>query len=314
MSVVGGSTGQKVRGILEVPGIDVELAYTDVRGVDDGPTVLLTGGMHGGEYPGIAAAIETARRLDPTQVSGRVFVIHLTNPPAFWDRRMYLNPLDGKNLGRCFPGDPQGSASERMAAVVFGVARQANCWMDLHGGDIHEALVPFSIFSSLGGSELVAAARHLCEIYGIPRVVPSGLPQGQPTVSFDVAAASLGIPAILAESGGVGQIDDASVERHLVGVENVLRHLGVLSGAPAPHGPQVVYSAEERVRSEVQGFWRCLVRPGDTVRAGDPAGVLKDVYGDTLREVAIPRDGEVLYTATSYAIGVGDPLFSVAVP
>ncbi|MDP2958988.1 MAG: hypothetical protein Q8N53_21375, partial [Longimicrobiales bacterium] len=49
--------GAKKSGFLDVPGTGVRMPMTVVNGVEDGPRVLITGGVHGGEYPGIEAAI-----------------------------------------------------------------------------------------------------------------------------------------------------------------------------------------------------------------------------------------------------------------
>src|SRR5207302_897801 len=75
--------------------------------------------VHGGEYPGIEAAIQTARALDPAGIRGGVIIVHVVDVPAFHGRNIYICPLDGKNPNRVFPGNPAGSASERLAHTVF---------------------------------------------------------------------------------------------------------------------------------------------------------------------------------------------------
>ncbi len=301
--------GEKLRGAIRVPGTDVEIPFTVARGPSDGPTVLVSGGVHGGEYPGIAAAVSVARRLDAAGLRGTVIVLHLTNPPAFWGKSQYWNPLDGKNLNRCFPGDPEGSASERMAAAVTEIAKSADYWIDMHGGDIHEALVPFATYADLGTAEVRETAHRMAAAYGIPRLlVSSGFAGG----TFETGA-QLGKPAILAEAGQMGQLDPDSERTHVEGVENVLRLVGVLPGDAVRHAEPVVYTDSIWSRAAAPGFWRCAVHAGDQVAEGDLVGTLTDVYGDLLQEVTAPQSGEVLFVATSYAIGADDPLFAVAV-
>jgi len=304
------ASGSKIRGTFEVPGTDVAIPFTDVRGARDGPTFLISGGVHGGEYPGIAAAIEVASRLQPKDVSGRVIVLHLTNPPAFWGKSQYWNPLDGKNLNRCFPGDPRGSASERMAARVVQVLDEADYWIDMHGGDIHESLVPFTIFSDAGGPDVTRTAERMAAAYGIPRLVRSSSVGG----SSYAAGAELGKPAILPESGQVGQLDPVSQAIHVQGVLDVLRNFKILPGEPALHPSPQVYTRFIWSRAGQKGFWRSRVHPGDRVAAGELGGVLTDVYGDVVEEARVTQSGEVLFAATSFAIGKDDPLFAVAAP
>lgn len=310
MAAAGVASAQKVRGQFAVPGTEVLLPYTDVHGAEDGPTLLLSGGVHGGEYPGIAAAIEVARRLDPASLRGRVIVLHLTNPPAFWAKMQYLNLLDGKNLNRCFPGDPSGSASERMAAKVIEVLMQADYWIDLHGGDIHEELVPFTIFSDHGPAAVRKTAEAMARAYGIPRLICSASVSG----GSYAAAAELGVPAILPEAGQLGQLDAEAQETHVQGVLNVLRLLGFLPERPvAPPAPQV-YTRLIWRRASQRGLWRRRVHAGERVGRGDVAGELRDVYGDLLEEVPAPERGEVLFTASALPIGVDDPLLAVGAP
>lgn len=45
------SAGSKVQGYLEVEGTPVKMPITLINGVNEGKTVVITGGTHGGEYP-----------------------------------------------------------------------------------------------------------------------------------------------------------------------------------------------------------------------------------------------------------------------
>lgn len=61
--------GQKSRTFLPVPGTASHIPVTIINGQGDGPTLLITAGIHGGEYPGIAAAIELGRDLEPQNMA-----------------------------------------------------------------------------------------------------------------------------------------------------------------------------------------------------------------------------------------------------
>lgn len=197
--------GEKVTGFLSVPGTTVRMPMTLVHGAEPGPSVLITGGVHGGEYPGIEAAIRLAADLDPGHVRGRVVVIHIVSPLAFHARQQYVVPQDNKNPNRQFPGNARGTVTERMAhAIMSEVVPQVDAWVDLHGGDIHEALVPFTIYSDAAAPEVVAKSRALAEVYGIEYVVASNSVAG----GTYGAAAAVEVPCILTEAGQVGQLDE----------------------------------------------------------------------------------------------------------
>jgi hypothetical protein len=60
----------------------------------------------------------------------------------------------------------------------------------------------------------------------------------------------------------------------------------------------------------VAGFWHVAVRPGDTVRAGQPLGEVQDPFGVVLQAVTAPADGTVLFIVSSLAMNAGDPLLA----
>lgn len=293
-----------------MPGTDIELPYSDIRGAEPGPALLVTGGVHGGEYPGIEAAIRFARGLDASRVRGRVLVIHMTNPPAFYAKRQYISPLDEKNLNRVFPGNRDGSPTERVAAKVMEALNQADFWVDLHGGDIHEALVPFAIFSDQGGAVLSGQAEAMARAYGIERILRSSAIAG----GSYAAAAERGIPAILVEAGQVGQLDESAVAMHLRGLERLLIHLGMLEGPPPESVAEPLLTQFSWISSPATGLFYRAVQPGQLVSRGALGGVVRDAFGDLLQEVHIPQDGVVLFMVTSLAINRGEPLFAVASP
>lgn len=297
-------------GVLAVPGTPIEMPVTVVNGRAPGPRLAITAGVHGGEYPGIEAAIRTAAGLDPASVRGAVVIVHIVDVPAFAARSIYICPLDGKNPNRLFPGRPDGTASERLAHTVFTeVIAPSDAYVDLHGGDINEALVPFTITVATGNADVDARARSLAQVYGIRYVV-----EGRVGGGTYAAAAQRNIPAILTEAGGQGLLDDASLQIHLRGLRNVLCHLRITDGAPDPVEPVTTLTQLHWVRSQHTGLFYADVTPGRHVEAGARIGEIRDYFGRPLTEVRAPAAGVVLFTVTTPATNPNDPLFAVGAP
>ena len=113
--------GQKTSGFLEVPaGVDegTRIPITVVHGSRSGPVLALIAGTHGYEYPPITALQQVRRDLNPTELSGTVIIVHVANMPSFLRRTIYYSPVDGKNLNRVYPGNPDGTVCERIAHVI----------------------------------------------------------------------------------------------------------------------------------------------------------------------------------------------------
>lgn len=301
--------GQKVHGYLPVPGVQ-EIPMTLVAGERSGPTLLVSAGVHGGEYPAIAAAIRLARELSPQTLTGRVIILHIVSPASFFAKTAYVVPLDGKNLNRSFPGRARGSAAERIAhTVVHEALAKADAWVDLHGGDIHEVVVPFTMVPGAGERDVLERSLQLAEAFGIEHVVPGDDLEG----TGYAAAAALGVPAILAAAGGAGRYDVQSESIHVRGVKAVMGELGIGPAVTRTQGPVTVHRAFPWIRAGADGLFYPEVAVGERVKQGQTVGELHDVFGDTVEYYEAPADGILLFLATSLAITAGDPLMAVAV-
>jgi predicted deacylase len=300
--------GTKATGYLDVPGTPIRMPVTVVNGAAAGPRLSITAGVHGGEYPGIEAAIRTAAALDPKEVRGQVVVVPIVDVPSFQGRNIYICPLDGKNPNRVFPGNPDGTASERLAHTLFTeVIATGQFYVDLHGGDINEALLPFTILLDSGAADVDAAALALAQAYGIKYVV-----RGRVSGGTYSAAAQRRIPAILTEAGGQGLLQPEPLETHLRGLRNVLRHLGITPGTPEPARPIELLTELHWVSSSHTGLFYPEIAPGDRVVKGQRVGETRDYFGVRLAEISAPATGVVLFTVTTPATNPSDPMFAVA--
>jgi len=171
--------GAKIFGYEEVliAGVPIRFGIFLVNGSMPGPTLVVTAGVHAAEYASIAAALELGRSLQPKDLRGRVIIVPVVNVPGFGVRAIYVCPLDGKNPNRCFPGKALGTASERIAYWLFNnVMLQGDYYVDLHGGDLVEALVPFSLYHRTGNAEVDRVSLEMAQVFGIPYIVRSETP------------------------------------------------------------------------------------------------------------------------------------------
>ena len=287
----------------------VDVPVVLVNGARPGPRVGVTAGIHGAEYVSIAALREVAMSVDPAALSGSIVAVLTANPPAFAARSIYVNPLDGRNLNRVFPGDAAGTPSERLAAWLFAnVIAPADAFVDMHCGDMNEALVSFTGVEETGDPAVDACSFAMAEAYGLGTLLVGSMPGSTTT-----AAATAGIPAVLGEVGGQGRWPAEDVALHAAGLRRVLRSLGMVDEAPdKPRRPTVRLDREAWLRSQVDGCWEPSVDVGDHVAEGQVVGTVRDVFGAPLQVVTSPLDGVVLFLVTSLAMNAGDPLLAVA--
>jgi predicted deacylase len=271
---------------------ELELPCFDVRGDDDGPTLALIAGVHGCEYSSIAAVGEVVRRLEQADLAGRVRALPVGNLSAFRTRTPFVTPEDGKNLNRCFPGRADGTYSEVLAHELFEQVLVGNDYViDLHGGDLVEALEPFVLFDE---SPVQDRARSMAIAFGLPYAICT--PRADRIEGTTVAAAAdAGIAGLVAEAGGRGLLEPSATRVLADGTENVLRSVGMLTGEPESVRPTTFFRRFLWLYSPVEGWWEPAVRVGEEVAAGSELGRVRDLHGGKLAEIAAADDGVVLF-------------------
>jgi len=247
-------------------------------GNGDGPTVLVMGGNHGDEYEGQILVSRLAREVLPEQVHGRLILLPMANYPAA-QAGSRTSPLDGGNLNRSFPGDPQGTPTQVIADYIErSLLPRVDVVIDLHSGG-----------SSLQyhGATLFAQAdpdpkRHqrvldAVAAFGLPYSVINERPN---PVGLLAAARRNGVLGLLTELGGAGTVDAKVLETAWQGLRHLLAHLGVLRGQLVPEGPphdtRLLRVDRERhyIYARDDGIFEPLAPLGDHVEAGQPAGRL----------------------------------------
>lgn len=277
----------------------IEFPIVEVRGKADGPTLCLLAGVHGCEYSSIQAVRTLVRSLAPDELSGRVRALAFVNPASFVQRSPFVSPQDGKNPNRAFPGDRHGSFTDALTYHVFHeLIAPSDYLIDLHGGDMVEALHPFVLFDA---SRVEATARRMAVAFGFEhliRVPPAERIEG----STCAAAGDAGIPAIIAEAGGRGLLEQAAVDLLSGGVRSVLRELGMLPGEPSPAPARTLSRRFAWLYAPEAGWWRSDVQPGDEVQAGQRLGAIEDLFGDERHAIEAPEDGIVLFMTSVPAV------------
>ncbi|MBQ6274403.1 MAG: succinylglutamate desuccinylase/aspartoacylase family protein [Oscillospiraceae bacterium] len=306
---VRAEAGKKAEGYAPVLDTGYRMPITVINGAHEGPTVLITSGVHGGEYPGIQTAIELSRELDPQKIHGQIVLIHPINLHAFYQRVSYCVPEDGKNINRVFPGKPDGTLAEQIAYVVSEQFQaRADYHLDLHGGDLHEQLPSYVYYPNVEDPYVVNRSREIADMLEATFQVK--------TKNFGGAVGSAGlrhhIPALLIERGGRGLWSREEVEDYKANIRNVLRFLQVCEGeAVRPEKQAITVVDDATLAASRSSAWYPCVSLGDAVKEGQQIGELRDLFGNVLETIRAPFDGLVIYMVVSLAVAEGDPLITI---
>ena len=298
--------GKIWNGELELNDGKLKFPTTVLHGKRPGKTMLITAGVHAGEYVGIQAAVELSLKLDIEKVAGTIIIVKVLNRPAFENRKGSLGLTDGKNLNRVFPGNPDGTEMEQLAwAVSQELQPIADYYIDLHSGDDFETLTPYVYYAGAAPEDTVTESRRMAEQVDVPYMVKSNVASGG---SYNYAA-SQGIPSILIERGGMGAwtYEEASSTRR--DVRNILCHLGMYLGQKdfRTYYPLEVTDICYQDAEET-GLWYPFKKAGDVFKEGDLLGEVRDYEGN-IKEISIAEfDGVVLYQCGTLQIPGNSPM------
>jgi uncharacterized protein len=240
-----------------------------------GPTVFLQAGTHGDEYEGQIALCKLVRELDPGMVNGRVIIMTATNLPAALASAR-VSPLDGGNLNRAYPGDPDGGPTKAIAHYVDSVIfPMTNYHHDLHSGGSSLDYQPFVSMRRSGDPDLDRKAMAAMMAFGGPLglVWAHSLDGG----FANAAAIRRGVVSLGGEFGGGGAVTRSGVALVERGIRNLLAHAGVIERKASPTAGEAMRLIEVRERDYFvlapdAGLFEHAVELGETVEEGQLCG------------------------------------------
>ncbi len=313
------TAGQTSTGFIEVPaGSDAgtRIPVAVVRGAKPGPVLALVSGAHGTEYASIIALEKLIGTLDPAAISGTVVIVPLVNIASFEQKVPHVNPVDGKSMNRFYPGNPNGTQTERASYLITKeVVEKCDYLIDLHGGDLDESLRPYSYWAPTGNVRQDAISRGMVLAFGLDHIILSADRPRDPNASryLETTASLRGKPSITAEAGYAGRVEPEDVQTLVTGCLNVMRYLKMLPGnAPAVENP-VWIERIASLNSDVPGIFYPLVKRGTYVQQGMKIGYVTDYVGKTMMEARAPAGGVVLYICAVPSMKKGDTIANIGV-
>ena len=286
-----------------------------------GPTIVAIGGTHGDEYEGPVGLKNLVRELDPARLAaGRLIVLPILNVPAFRAARRD-SPLDGANMNRVFPGDAQGTITQRIARFVSDeVLARADVVVDLHAGGAGFEIIRCMSFHQVDDAARYAEFRETALLFGTPFVmIYTG---GMGTGLLTEEAEKMGKITIGSELGYGASTDLDGVRWAHGGVLNVMRRFGLLDEpvvalTPPTLDRQRVVAAldiDRYVTAPVSGISEPLVPIGAFVRQGQPVARIHDFerIDEPPFEIVADGDGYVMCRKFRAATEQGEVVMVIA--
>lgn len=279
----------------------IDLPVQVYRGPEDGPVLLLTGGLHGDEINGIEIIRRMITRDLITPEKGSVIAMPLVNIYGFI--QSVRGVPGGKDINRSFPGVKGGSLARLLAYTLMNeIIPQIDCGIDFHTGGASRANFP-QIRSVLDNDDNV----ELAQSFAPPVIVHSSLIDK----SFRKAAHRKGKQILVYEAGESQRFDENGIQTGIDGTLRMMKHLGMISSAPEAEEPEI-YHKSTWVRARYAGLFQPKCSLGDHVKRRQVLGHVSDPFGKEWFKTVCPHSGRIIGINHSSVIHKGDPLMHVA--
>lgn len=270
------------------------------RGREDGPVVLISGGVHGDEINGIVAV---RRMLEDNLIQplrGTVILMPLVNVYGFLSNSRTFP--DGRDLNRSFPGSKKGSLASQIAYMMSSqIIPQIDYGIDFHtGGRMLSNYPQVRVdFKDKKGFELAKA-------FGTHFILDS------PHIdkSFRKEAYKQRKHILVYEGGESMRLDDYAVEEAVAGTLRMLQFLEMVEKAPQPK-PGIILPESSWIRAKVSGIFTSNVRLGQEVKKGQILAKISDPYGQVKIPVKATHNGHVIGLNNNPVVNAGDALIHV---
>ena len=303
--------------------------YCEVKGARPGPTMAVIAGQHGMEPAGPAMLAAFLADLDADRLRGTLRAVPCANaealrggfecdvPPAVMEKaRRRGTPWGGcpfglnrqtcgRNLNRCWPGNPKGNIHDRLAAAM---------WESVVAGA--DYVIDFHCWQDTGPAGVIAYdddAIAFGRWFGIPHL--HRYPLSDHSGILALAALRAGMTALTVELAPQRRINAGQVEIGRLGLENLMRRAGMLPGRPRKPPKQYLFEYARGDRRPVRLPWDALVYPKDTpgrwYRKGEEIGdAVRLDRPQTVRTLRAPCDGILIAQAAWAMIARGRSAFT----
>ena len=283
----------------------------------DGPTMVISAGVHGDEYEGQIAVANLTRTLEAKDIRGRLILLPMVNLPAA-EAGLRVSPIDDGNLNRLYPGDPKGTPSEMIAhfheEVILPLADYA---VDLHSGGSSMLYPATCLRGPAHSPEEEAGLALLSEAFDLPYawVFTGGGGTGSTARTAMGAANRKGVINVMAELGGAGRVAPEILRRTERGLHRILHAVGMLPGyvPDAAQGTRAL-NALGCVYGFEPGLFEPLKKIGEDVAVGEIVALIHhpETPGKAPDEVPSPYAGVVLAMRAMSQVRRGDALYQIA--
>ncbi len=280
---------------MQIAGLSQSTPVLVVNGSKPGPTLCLTGAVHGDELNGIEIVRRTLYDLDPEMLAGRVIGVPIVNLQGFQQGSRYLS--DRRDLNRHFPGNPTGNLADRIAYSLFNeIISHCTMLVDIHTGSLKRTNLP-----QLRADMNIAEVRTFVKGFDRMAVVHSSGTTGM----LRTAALDAGIVAVSMESGESLRIQEKQIKAGVNSLNSLMEKQNMISRLFVWGKPEPIHYDSYWIRAEHAGILFSKKKLGDRVIKGQVLGVVTDPITNASHAIHARDTGRIIGMAVDQVVMAG---------
>jgi uncharacterized protein len=281
----------------------LSLSVAVLNGLRPGPTIWLSGVVHGDELNGIEIIRQVLRTVQPRSLAGTILAVPIVNVFGFLNETRNLP--DRRDLNRSFPGSPRGSLTAQLAhRFVTDIVMRSDAGIDFHTGSDHRTNLP-----QLRVDLSIPEVERMAKAFAAPVTVNATYRDG----SLRTWCSRQGIPMLVFEGGEANRFNDAAIRAGVDGTLRLLAELGMWTETvPPATSPSLRVEHSHWERARRSGIVRIDVLPGQRVERGEVLGIIAGALGDRPTAVRASTPGLVLGYSRHPMVSQGDALVHLA--
>ncbi len=280
---------------------NIEIPVFVFRSNAEGPTILLSAGMHGEETNGIEIIRRIITRDEVKRLNcGNIIAIPVINSVSFLFGSRELP--DGRDLNRCFPGNKNGSFGSRIAYdLMKHIVPLIDFGVDFHtgGAKINNSPQIRCVFEF---SENVS----LAEKFSPPLIIDSSYREG----TFRKEASKKGKPILVYEGGESMRLDYTAINEGVNGCLRLMKNFG-MTDLDVPNNPSVKIRKDTWIRANASGLFHMNATNGAYVEKDDLLGVICNPFGPVEYKILSTVDGYIVGINNQPVVNQGDALIHI---
>ena len=287
----------------------IEVPIVIERAKEPGPTILITGGIHGDEVNGVEIVRQLVSKGYNKPEKGMVICIPVVNIFGFLSLSRQFP--DGRDLNRVFPGSKRGSLASIFAYnLMKEIVPLADYCLDYHTGGANR-------FNSaqIRVNEDDKESLALAKIFGAPFIVQSKHREK----SYRESAIKLGKKVLLFEGGKSLDFNKSITQIGVNGALKLMHHLGIrdfekeINKGVKINRPPVIIEKSKWIRARYSGMFRTKAVLGKLYNKGDKIGSISDPFGFFERDIRAPNKGYIFCLNQAPIVNKGDAIIHISV-